>query len=121
MQIDQQYLKQFAVPLGEKKAVEIPVHGFEPDGYTNIALDDPDETYLSVIYKDDLPDSEKYSAPEGIKDRTTLIIPKRHNKIVGEVGFRFSGLVKVDDLREWYRGKFNIEQKPIDTGSSSSE
>jgi hypothetical protein len=101
MQITQAYLERFATQV--RKPAEIPLNGYEQPGTHAISIDDPDSTFLSVSYRDDYPSDAPWDIKEGAEMRETFMIVKRGADTVGSIGYRFAGLIKLDDLRSWYR------------------
>jgi len=108
MQINEQYLERFATRIYGKPA-EIALNGYEQGATHVITIDDPDGTNLAVTYRDDYPSDAPWDIKEGTDKRETFVIVKRENETVGSVGYRFAGLIKLDDLRAWYRRKEGIE------------
>lgn len=108
MQINERYLERFATRIYGKPA-EIPLNGYEGGATHAITIDDDQGTSLSVTYRDDYPADAPWDIKEGTDQRETFVIVKRETETVGSVGYRFAGLIKLDDLRAWYRRKEGIE------------
>lgn len=106
MLVDEQYLTRFATQVRGKPA-EIALNGYETPGTHVISVDDPDGTYLSANYRDDY--ETPYDAVPGADKRETFVIVKRGPETVGDVGYRFAGLISLDDLRSWYRRKAELD------------
>lgn len=100
MNVDEDYLNRFATQVRGKPA-EVTLNGYEASGTHVTSIDDPDGTYLSVRYADEY--ESPYDAVVGADKRSTFVVAKRGADAVGAVGFRFAGLIKLDDLRTWYR------------------
>lgn len=116
MQVTEDYLKRFSTQIRGFPA-EIPLNGYEQPAAHAIGVDDPDGTYLSVTYRDDyetpydaLPGADKRETFV-IPMRETFVIPKRGPETVGSIGYRFAGLITMDDLRSWYRRKFELDSE----------
>ena len=107
MQITQAYLERFATQVRGKPA-EIPLNGYEQGATHAITIDDPDGTSLAVTYRDDYPSDAPWDIKEGTEKRETFVIAKRGAETVGKVGYRFAGLIALDDLRSWYRKREGI-------------
>lgn len=113
MNVDEKYLERFAVQIHGKPS-EFAVNGYEQPNTHAIAVDDGDAgTYLAVIYKDDY--ESPYDTVEGSEKRETVVIVKRGSETVRSVGYRFAGLIKLDNLRTWYRQEFEVK----DAGGSA--
>jgi hypothetical protein len=108
MQVTEDYLKRFSTQIRGFPA-EIPLNGYEQPAAHAIGIDDPDGTYLSVTYRDDY--ETPYDALPGADKRETFVIPKRGPETVGSIGYRFAGLITMDDLRSWYRRKFELDSE----------
>ena len=108
MQITEQYLDRFATQIRGRPA-EIALNGYEQAETHVIAIDDKDGTSLAVTYRDDYPSETPWDIKEGSENRETFVMIKRGDKVVGSIGYRFAGLIKVADLRAWYRRKFGVE------------
>lgn len=108
MQVTEDYLKRFSTQIRGFPA-EIPLNGYEQPAAHAIGVDDPDGTYLSVTYRDDY--ETPYDALPGADKRETFVVVKRGTDAVGEVGYRFAGLITMDDLRSWYRRKFELDSE----------
>lgn len=108
MQVTEDYLKRFATQVRGFPA-EIPLNGYEQPAAHAIGIDDPDGTYLSVTYRDDY--ETPYDALPGADKRETFVIVRRGADAVGSVGYRFAGLITMDDLRSWYRRKFELDSE----------
>lgn len=109
MQVTEQYLTRFATQVRGKPA-EIALNGYEQPASHVINVDDPDGTYLAVTYRDDYPSETPWDVKEGTENRQTFVIVRRGLDAVGSVGFRFAGLITLDDLRSWYRRKEGITE-----------
>lgn len=109
MQITEQYLNRFATKPA--KPTEIPLNGYEQGATHAISIDDGQETCLGVTYRDDYTMEEQWDVKEGRDKRETFVIPRRGNDPVGTVGYRFSGLIKLMDLRDWYRKKEGVKDE----------
>lgn len=107
MQINPHYLETFAVPI-DGKPVEVPLNGYEQFANNAVSIDDADGTYLAVNYYDDYPSDQQWLIQPGTDKRKTFVIAKRGADVVGAVGYEFSGLITLEDLRAWYRAKFDI-------------
>jgi hypothetical protein len=107
MQVTPQYLKRFATQVRGFPA-EITLNGYEQPATNAIGVDDGDGTFLAVTYRDDYTIDEQYDIKEGADKRETFVIVKRGTDTVGTVGYRFAGLITLDDLRSWYRRKFEL-------------
>jgi hypothetical protein len=105
MQVTEDYLKRFATQVRGFPA-EIPLNGYEQPAAHAIGVDDPEGSYLSVSYRDDY--ETPYDAVQGADKRETFVIAKRGAETVGKVGYRFAGLIALDDLRSWYRKREGI-------------
>ena len=103
MQITQIYLERFAIKA--RKPSEIALNGYEQSATHVINVDDPDGTYLAVSYRDDYPSDAPWDIKEGSDKRETFVVARRGPDAVGSVGYRFAGLVQMDDLRSWSRRK----------------
>lgn len=108
MQINEAYLMRFATQVRGKPA-EIALNGYEQPGSHAIGVDDPDGTYLAVTYRDDYPSDAPWDIKEGAEKRETFVLIKRGPDTVGSIGFRFAGLITLDDLRTWYRRKEGLK------------
>lgn len=108
MQITEKYLKTFATRIYGKPA-EIQLNGYEAPATHVISIDDENETSLAVTYRDDYPSDEQWLIKEGTENRETFVIVQRHAETVGSVGYRFAGLIELDDLRSWYRRREGLE------------
>jgi len=115
MNVDDDYLKRFATQVRGRPA-EIPLNGYERPAPAVMTIDDPDGTYLSVSWKDDY--ESPYDAVQGADKRETFVIPMRGAQQVGSVGYRFAGLITLDDLRSWYRRKFDLDEPSSETDGS---
>lgn len=102
MLVTQDYLTRFATQVRGRPA-EITLNGYEQPASHAIGIDDPDGTFLAVSYRDDY--ETPYDAVPGADKRETFVVVKRGVDTVGTVGFRFAGLITLDDLRSWYRRK----------------
>jgi hypothetical protein len=106
MNVDETYLKHFATQV-RGKPVEIALNGYEQPWTHVINIDDADGTYLAVTYRDDY--ASVYEAVAGADKRETFVMVKRGTDTVGSVGYRFAGLIALDDLRSWYRRKHDLD------------
>lgn len=106
MNVDETYLKHFATQVRGKPA-EIALNGYEQPWTHVINIDDPDGTYLGVTYRDDY--GSVYEAVAGADKRETFVVVRRGADSVGSIGYRFAGLITLDDLRSWYRRKEGVE------------
>lgn len=109
MNVDEKYLKRFATQIHGRPA-EIALNGYEQPETHVIAVDDADETSLAVSYRDDYSTDEPWDVKEGSSKRETFVMVKRKDKVVGQVGYRFAGLILPVDLRAWYRRKYNLDE-----------
>lgn len=109
MQISEQYLARFATRIYGKPA-EITLNGYEQPASHAITIDDADGTSLAVSYRDDYPSDAPWDIKEGTDKRETFVMIKRGADTVGTVGYRFAGLISLDDLRTWYRRKEGITE-----------
>lgn len=100
MQVTEDYIARFATQVRGKPA-EIQLNGYERPGTHAIGVDDPEGSYLSVSYRDDY--ETPYDAVQGADKRETFVTVMRGPEAVGGVGYRFAGLITLDDLRAWYR------------------
>lgn len=107
MQVSEKYLERFSVPPGEPD--EILLNGYEQPATHVISVDDDQGTCLAVVYRDDYSADEMFDLKDGTDKRETFVQVRRGNDLVGSVGYRFAGLVKLDDLRAWYRRKFELD------------
>ena len=101
------YFDRFAVPVTAEPA-EISLNQWEMNAQAAIGIDDPDGTSLSVNYSDEYVDDEPWDIKEGTAKRWTFVVVKRGAETVGSVGYEFPGLIKLEDLRAWYRATFEI-------------
>jgi hypothetical protein len=108
MNVDGDYLNRFSTQIRGFPA-EITLNGYERPATTVISVDDTDGTYLSVSWKDDY--ESPYDAVVGADKRETFVIPMRGPDPVGTVGYRFAGLILLDDLRSWYRRKHDLDNE----------
>lgn len=111
MQVTPQYLERFATQVRGKPS-EVTLNGYEQPAGNAIGVDDPDGTYLAVTYRDDYPSDAPWDIKEGADNRETFVVIKRGSDTVGSVGYRFAGLILLDDLRSWYRRKFELDVSP---------
>lgn len=119
MQINPQYLETFAVPIdGEPVAVSL--NGYEQFANNAVSVDDADGTYLAVNYYDDYPSDQQWLIQPGTDKRKTFVIAKRGADVVGGVGYEFPGLVRLADLRAWYRDTMGIvDPQPEEQASAA--
>lgn len=109
MNVDERYLEWYSTQIRGRPS-EIALNGYEAPASRVISIDDPDGTYLSVSYTDEYPpDTKPSEILEGADKRSTFVIPMRGPNQVGSVGWRFAGLILLDDLRSWYRRKFELD------------
>lgn len=108
MQVTEQYLTRFATQVRGKPA-EIPLNGYEQPATRVINVDDPEGSYLAVSYRDDYPAESPWDIQEGTDKRETFVIVRRGADAVGSVGYRFAGLITMDDLRSWYRRREGLD------------
>lgn len=108
MMVTEQYLERFATQVRGKPS-EIALNGYEQSASHVISIDDPDGTYLAVQYRDDYPSDQPWDVKDGADKRETFVVVKRGADTVGSVGYRFAGLIKLDDLRSWYRRREGME------------
>jgi hypothetical protein len=97
MNVTEQYLNRFAMRIRGKPATHVK------------AVDDEDGTSLAVSYYDSYSPDAQWDIKEGSDKRETFVIIMRGEKVVGSVGYRFAGLITIDDLRSWYRRKYNLD------------
>ena len=107
MQITHEYLGRFAVTIANEPD-EIALNGYERPASSVIMIDDDENTYLAVTYRDDHPSDAPWDIKDGTDRRDTFVIVRRDPVVVGSVGYRFPGLIKLGDLRAWYRGKLGL-------------
>lgn len=107
MQIDEEYMKRFAIKI-QGDPEEVTLNGEEQPAPSVIGIDDEEGTCLAVIHRDTY--ESPYDTKKGAENRTTFVVVKRGRDTVGTVGYRFAGLITLDDLRTWYREKFNIPE-----------
>lgn len=107
MKITTDYLDAFAVEPANP--AEIAINGWEMfAGAGSVTLDDPDERTLLVMHWDDWPTWRDGIAAAPTSGRWTHVTIMKDNEPVGPVGYEFPGLVKLDDLRTWFRAKLDI-------------
>lgn len=111
MQVTEKYLERFASRIYGKPA-EIPLNGYEQPATHVISVDDGNETCLAVTYRDTWPTPEPWEppVPEGTENRETFVTIRRIDQTIGKIGYRFAGLITLDDLRAWYRRKEGITE-----------
>lgn len=113
MQITTEYLDAFAIETTEP--IEIPLNGWEMfAGAGTINIDDPEEHGLMVLHWDDWPSWRDAIASPGVEKRWTLVTVTKAGQATGEIGYEFPGLIKLGDLRAWYRDKLGIIEAPAD-------
>lgn len=108
MQVTEDYLKRFATQVRGKPA-EITLNGYEQPATRVINIDDEVGTYLAISYRDDYPSDTPWDIQEGTDKRETFVIVRRGADAVGSVGYRFAGLITMDDLRSWYRRREGLD------------
>jgi len=111
MHLDARYLKRVAMPVTGAPE-EVALNGEEARGGPAIGIDDIDGTYLSVVYRDGYDEDARYDFIQGTEKRTTFVVPRRGQDAVGNVGYRFPGLIHLEDLRTWYRANFEVIEIP---------
>lgn len=107
MQVTTDYLDAFAVgPAGH---VEIPLNGWEMfAGAGTINIDDPEDHKLIVVHWDEWPSWREAIAAAATDKRWTFVTVMKDGATVGAVGYEFPGLVRLDDLRSWYRNRLGL-------------
>lgn len=109
MQVTEKHLEWYALPIVGEPA-EIVLNGYEVPGTHAIGIDDENGRYLSVSYRDDNPqDMRPSDIPEGRENRQTFAIVKHDGLNVETVGYRFDGLVTINDIRTWYRTREGLD------------
>lgn len=115
--ITEKYLNKYAVE--PSNPTEIALNGYEKFGNGAIGIDDPDGTSLEVLYTDlydDIVDAEP-----GTDKRTTFVRAKQAGETLGSIGWQFPGLIKLNDLRTWYRTTNNItDPQQENTGNENN-
>ena len=109
MQITHEYLDALAVEVTTPR--EFALHDWEMPPTATIGLDDPDGHSLAVNHWDEWPSPQGWRN-EGPDQRWTLVVLHKDNKSVGGVGYEFAGLVKLDNLRAWFRAKLGVVEAP---------
>lgn len=112
MKITHEYLDALAVvPVAPR---EFALNDWEMPPTATIGLDDQDGHSLAINHWDEWPSPQGWQN-EGADRRWTLVVLHKDNESVGGVGYEFAGLVKLDDLRTWFRGKLGVVEQPIET------
>lgn len=101
-------MTRFATQVRGKPS-EIALNGYEQSATHVINVDDEDGTWLAVSYRDDYPSDTPWDIKEGADKRETFVIVHRIDGVVGSIGYRFAGLIKLDDLRSWYRRQKGLD------------
>lgn len=107
MQITTEYIDEFAVKPTKPK--EIPLNDWEMPATAAINLDDAEGHGLSVNHWDEWPFPQGWRA-EGTEKRWTFVTLHKNGATLGGIGYEFAGLIKLDDLREWFRKKLGIPE-----------
>lgn len=107
MQVTVEHLDAFAIEPAEP--TEILLNGWEMfAGAGTIAVNDPNGLDLIALHWDDWPSLREAIAAPATENRWTLVTLQKDGKPVGSVGYEFAGLIKLDDLRSWYRAKIGL-------------
>jgi len=115
MQITTEYLDEFAVEPASPR--EIALNDWEMPATSVIGLDDEDGHYLAVNHWDEWPSPQGWRN-DGVDKRWTFVALQKDNQPVGGIGYEFAGLIKLDDLRTWFRDKLGIVEPEAETAEA---
>lgn len=113
MNVESDYLEQFALPAILKQPKEITLNDWEMFGGPSVGLDDPEGKSLSIFYWDEWPQTQQWKIKKGTDKRWTLVRvtqvdAKTGAEIVDPVGYEFEGLYTPAMLREWFRHHLGV-------------
>lgn len=117
MQITPEYMERFAVPIADEPR-ELQLIGWEMEPNASVSLDDPEGRSLAVNHWDEWPTRHQWDIREGTEKRWTFVIVTNEAGIAGDTGYEFPGLIKLEDLRTWYRRKLGlVDETPAGEGA----